>query len=140
MEYFTLYELYYSNTAKKLKINNTPDNKIMKNLQTMIRFLNPLREKWGSPINISSGYRCNELNKAVGGVSTSAHLIGCAVDLVPSNGEFDKFVEFMKNYLVGKQFDQCIIEKSRNSRWVHFGLYNQQGMQRKQLFNLCVNK
>ena len=52
----------------------------------------------------------------MGGSKTSAHMIGYAVDLFPINGEFERFAEFVQLYLEGKDFDQCILEKSRSSK------------------------
>lgn len=134
--YFTLEELYYSDTAKLKKIDNTPPNYVKENLNDMIEFLNPLRESWGSPIIINSGYRCEKLNKAVGGVSTSAHLEGNAVDMHPQNGDFDGFKKFIVDYLKDKNFDQCIIENSGSTYWIHLGLWNNDNKQRKQIFKL----
>ena len=57
-QYFTIDELVYSDTAKKYKIDNTPNAMVLKNLKELIDFLNPLREAWGSSIRINSGYRC----------------------------------------------------------------------------------
>ena len=55
-------------------------------------------------INISSGYRCPELNKAVGGSSTSAHRYGYAFDLVPTNGQMRAFKRFCRDFLAGRAF------------------------------------
>lgn len=52
----------------------------------------------------------------MGGSKTSAHMIGYAVDLYPMNGEFGRFAEFVQLYLDDKDFDQCILEKSRSSK------------------------
>ena len=52
--------------------------------------------------------------------------------------KFNEFVEFLKDYLKDKSFDQCIIEKSSKSKWIHLGLKNLKGLQRKQIFNLYV--
>lgn len=134
--YFTIDELCKSNKADLYKINNTPDEEIKKHLNTLIEFLNPLRESWGSGIRINSGYRCPELNQKVGSGKTSAHLIGYAVDMYPMNNDFEKFKTFIQDYLKDKRFDQCIIEKSENSQWIHLGLYNQKGQQRKMIFNI----
>ncbi len=136
--YFTIKELCASQTANNLHIDNTPSETIKKNLTRLIEFLNPLREAWGSPIRISSGYRCQELNKAIGGVATSAHLTGNAVDMVPVNGKQDEFEKFMVSYLQDKTWDQCLKEQSKTARWVHFGLYNNVGQQRKQIKSLQV--
>lgn len=134
--YFELNEFLYSDTALKNKIPNLPSFQIVENIKMMIPLLNGLREIWGSSIIVSSGYRCPELNKKVGGSSTSAHLMGFAVDLVPSNGKMNEFIECCKRYFKDKVFDQIIIESSGSSRWVHFGLFNNKMQQRRQIFNI----
>lgn len=134
--YFTIEELCYSYTAEQKGIDNTPPDYIKDNLEDLINFLNPLREKWGSPIIINSGYRCPELNKLVGGVPTSAHLEGNAVDMHPQNGEFEKFKEFCLNYCKDKDFDQLIIENSGSTYWIHLGLWSNNNKQRHQTFKL----
>lgn len=138
--YFTIEELCQSNTAKAKRIDNTPTQKIKENLSKLIEFLNPLREAWGSPINISSGYRCPQLNKAVGGSTTSAHLNGFAADLLPANGKMKEFKRFVADYLKksNRPWDQCLLEKSAFAEWVHIGLYNNSGQQRKQIKDLIV--
>ena len=132
MEYFSIQELTYSYTAEKNGIKNTLTGVIVEHLHELIAFLNPLREAWGSAIKITSGYRCEELNRLVGGVRNSAHLTGYAADLYPTSGCFTQFVEFLKTYLSDKQFDQCIIESSGKSRWVHLSIEGN----RRQLFTL----
>ena len=134
--YFTIAELCASNTAKKYNIDNTPDSTIISHLQQLINFLNPLREAWGSAIKVTSGYRCEKLNKFVGGSKTSSHLIGYGVDLVPANGKMNEFKSFIRDYMKMQVFDQCIIEKSGGIEWIHIGLYNAKGQQRKMIFNI----
>lgn len=134
--YFTIDELCYSDTANRNGIDNTPNEEQISNLKRLITFLNPIRECWDSPILVNSGFRCKELNNIVGGVSNSAHLTGNAADLYPKNNRFDDFVEFLSIYLQAEMFDQCIIESSKNNRWVHLGLFNNENEQRRQLFEL----
>lgn len=134
--YFTIKELCYSDTAEQKGIDNSPSKEIEEHLKELISFLNPIREKWESGIRVNSGYRCPELNKAVGGVDTSAHMLGYAADLYPVNGKFDDFKTFIVNYLQDKEFDQCILETSGNSEWIHLGLYNNKHQQRRQIFKL----
>ena len=134
--YFTIAELCASDTAKKYGIDNTPNSIVISHLQQLINFLNPLREAWGSAIKVNSGYRCEKLNRFVGGSKTSSHLIGYGVDLIPVNGKMDAFKKFIIDYMKNKMFDQCIIEKSGKTEWVHIGLYNLKGQQRKMIFNI----
>lgn len=134
--YFTVKELCESDTAKKYGIDNTPNSIVISHLQQLINFLNPLREAWGSSIKVNSGYRCEKLNRFVGGSKTSSHLIGYGVDLIPVNGKMDAFKKFIIDYMKNKMFDQCIIEKSGKTEWVHIGLYNLKGQQRKMIFNI----
>ena len=134
--YFTIAELCASDTAKKYNIDNTPDPIIISHLQQLINFLNPLREAWGSAIKVSSGYRCDKLNSFVGGSKTSSHLIGYGVDLIPANGKMSDFKKFIIDYMKMRMFDQCIIEKSGKTEWIHIGLYNNKGQQRRMIFNI----
>lgn len=134
--YFTVAELCASDTAKKYGIDNTPNSIVISHLQQLINFLNPLREAWGSAIRVNSGYRCEKLNRFVGGSKTSSHLIGYGVDLIPVNGKMEAFKKFIIDYMKNKMFDQCIIEKSGKTEWVHIGLYNLKGQQRKMIFNI----
>lgn len=134
--YFTIAELCASDTAKKYGINNTPDLTITSHLQQLINFLNPLREAWGSAIKVTSGYRCKRLNDMVGGSKTSSHMIGYGVDLIPANGKMDAFKKFVVDYMKIRIFDQCIIEKSGKTEWIHIGLYSAKGQQRKMIFNI----
>ena len=134
--YFTIDELCASDTAKKYGIDNTPNPTIITRLQRLINFLNPIREAWGSAIKVTSGYRCEKLNCLVGGSKTSSHTIGYGVDLIPLNGRMSEFKKFIVDYTKNKMFDQCIIEKSGKTEWVHIGLYNLKGQQRRMIFNI----
>lgn len=116
--YFTIAELCASNTAKEKGINNTPSQAEKVNLSLLItHVLNPIREKYGKPIRVSSGYRNAALNKAVGGVSNSQHLTGQAADLVPTNG--GSLADIFRAAVAVGSFDQLILEKPGNTAWVH---------------------
>ena len=136
-KYFTLAEMLKSETAEKNQINNTPSVEVEQNIEELLLVLDGLREFYG-PIRITSGYRCTELNKLVGGSPTSAHVIGYAADLQPIQGSFEEFKASVIDWLdkSGVKFDQCIIERNKNTQWVHFGLYNRKGQQRGQQFSL----
>lgn len=136
-KYFTVAEMLKSETAEKNQINNTPSVEVEQNIEELLLVLDGLREFYG-PIRITSGYRCTELNKLVGGSPTSAHVIGYAADLRPIGDTFENFkAEVLKWLKKSKvKFDQCIIERNKNTQWVHFGLYNRKGQQRGQQFSL----
>ena len=137
-DYFTLHEFLYSETALKNKIDNWPEDFwIIENIQTKIHpVLNELREAWGSPIRISSGYRSRALNNYIKGSKTSVHMRGLAVDMVPGNGDFKNFVIFTVGFFDKRGFDQLIIETSGNSRWLHLGIESNDGRMRKQILNI----
>lgn len=136
MNYFTLEELCRSNTASRLNLNNKPDKLVQSNLKRLINVLNKLRESWGKPIYVTSGYRCPELNKKVGGANTSAHLTGNAVDLVSE--PFDEFKSWIYKEIDKYDFDQLILEKNKTSEWVHLGLFNNNNQQRKQKWSITI--
>ena len=86
MKWFSIKELCKSSTAKKLNIDNTPSAEIEKKLTVLIEeCLDPIREKFGNPIMVTSGYRCPQLNAALGGSPTSEHKTGFAADIDTSD-------------------------------------------------------
>lgn len=132
--YFTLAELIRSAEAKKRGIDNTPTFEVVEHLRELTeKVLEPMRAAYGMPIKVSSGYRCPELNRAVGGAATSVHQIGYAADL-QVGGSFEKFRDFVVQWFrkTGTRFDQLLIESDRKTgaRWIHVGLYNNAGQQR----------
>ena len=136
-EYFNLKEFERSSVADKYNIDNTIPEELIPHIEELIDFLNPIREVWGKPIVVTSGYRCKELHKKVGGVDSSAHTIGYGVDL--HSDDFRVFSHLIKSYFMSHpevKFDQVIIEKSGKSQWVHIGLYNKEHKQTGQLFNI----
>lgn len=117
MKYFSIKELIKSDTAIAKGIDNTPNEEVINNLTKLIdAVLDPLRELWGSPITVNSGYRCEELNNAVGGVSTSHHLGGFAADITV--GSVKKNKELF-NVLLNSdlKWTQAISEKG--CTWIH---------------------
>lgn len=117
MKYFTIRELCQSHTAAVQHIDNTPPAAVRRNLEALTdNILDPLREAYGKPVNVSSGYRCPRLNKAVGGVRNSQHLTGHAADLTAGSPTQNKKL-FRLIQTLGLPFDQLIDE--RNYRWVH---------------------
>lgn len=117
MKYFTISELTASKTATANKIDNTPPADVKKALEALVNnILDPLREKWGKPITIDSGYRSKALNAAVGGVESSQHRKGEAADINTGSKDGNK-----KLYSLIKEMklpvDQCINEY--DYKWIH---------------------
>lgn len=119
MRYFTMAELTASQVAKRKGIDNTPTAQAKACLTALVaNLLDPLRERWGSPIIVNSGYRCAKLNRAVGGVSHSQHIKGQAVDIrTMSNTQAGnrRLFDFIRTS--GLPYDQLIDE--HNYSWVH---------------------
>ena len=143
MKYFSIKELCYSDTALKYKISNTATKEIEYNLTKLVdAVLDPLRELYGKAIHVSSGYRCEALNKKVGGSSTSQHKYGQAADLQVLNkdgsvntSETRKLYDLaVKNKL---PFDQIILEKGtmQNPIWVHISYDEKRGRRQKLYYN-----
>ena len=118
-KYFTINELTKSSTAQRLHIDNNPTQEVKDNLNKLIdNVLDPLRELYGKPIIVNSGYRCTKLNKAIGGAKNSQHLVGQASDIrtVQNTKESNKqLFDLIKNSKL--PFDQLINEYDYN--WVH---------------------
>lgn len=122
MKYFTIKELCKSSTADKLGIDNSPSKEIEKNLTSLIdNCLDIIRGSFGEPIKVNSGYRCPELNTAVKGSKTSAHVKGMAADLDCSDNKklWDTIIELNKRGII--EFRQLIWEKGNDQSpaWVH---------------------
>lgn len=117
MKYFTIKELCHSLTAIQKGIDNTPNSEIVNNLKQLILYiLDPLRERYGKPININSGYRCKKLNDAVKGSKTSQHIKGLAADITAGSKKENKIL-FDLIIEMNLPFDQVIDEK--NFSWIH---------------------
>lgn len=117
MKYFSFPEMEHSNTATRLKIDNSMPPAARENMQRLIeKVLDPLREAWGCPITVSSGYRCPVLNKAVGGSPSSHHMKGMAADITTGNRANNRRL-FQKILDLDLPFTQLIDES--NFSWVH---------------------
>ena len=134
MKYFTMTELTSSATAKRKGIDNTPDAKTKAALSALVaNVLDPLREKYGKQIVVSSGYRCPKLNKAVGGVARSQHTKGEAADIrcvSDSRAENKRLFDLI--VASGLPFDQLIDEY--NYDWVHVSFKD--GANRRQILHV----
>lgn len=113
MKYFTLEEL----CATKTGLTNIPNWQAVENLKALVNnVLDPLRESWDKPIIVTSGFRCKAVNDKVGGVATSQHTKGEAVDIDIGTPEQNKeLFDFICKS--GITFDQLIGEKK--FQWLH---------------------
>lgn len=117
MKYFTIEELTRSTTARLRGIDNTPSQQVINNLIALVdNVLDPLREAWGKPIHVNSGYRCRALNKAVGGVPASQHMRGEAADITAGGKEANRELYSLLRRL-NLPVDQAINEKDFS--WIH---------------------
>ena len=140
--HFTIEELYASETAKAKGIDNKPDIRAIICLVYLAAYvLEPLRTAMSEPVRISSGFRCERLNRAVGGVRNSQHCKGQAADL-DIGGDMAKgrkWFNYIRDHLT---FDQLIWEhNSRGVYWIHVSFVHQAfGNNRKQVIDNLLKK
>ena len=129
-EHFTLAEM--CKTSVKTADGNIPSRVHIENLKRLCGWLERLRDEWNrrygegdDPLIINSGYRSQQVNKAVGGAPNYNHLTGCAVDFRCYG------IEQALRYAVilldisdesKEEFDELLVEKSSKSIWVHFAV------------------
>ncbi len=121
MKHFTIQELTASATALREGIDNRPTECAFHLLHVLVeQLLDPVREAWGKPILVSSGYRCKQLNELVGGVTHSHHILGCAADIISgSKADHRRLFQLIQQMQEqGKiRFTQLIWEGG--GRWIH---------------------
>lgn len=127
-EHFSLAEL----TKTKQHIENVPSEAQVENLKRVCRWLERLRKRWNDkygdgddPIVINSGFRSAEVNKAVGGVPTSNHLTGCAVDIRCIGMEQAlRYAAILLDIsdLNREDYDELLIEQKGRVIWIHFAV------------------
>jgi len=127
-EHLSIAELTRSESAKRLGLSNMPTEEHLANLKKLAdNIFEPIRNHFRCPILISSGYRSQGLNNAIGGAKGSDHLKGMAIDIDMDNtpnGVTNKMIfDYIKNNL---KFRQLIWEfgNSENPDWVHIS-YNE---------------
>lgn len=137
---FSLEEFIASDAAKAKGINNTPSTQVVCRLCALVHHVvQPLRDWYGKPIEISSGYRSTALNKAVGGVANSQHLTGEACDLQLADGKNigQLWFDWIRTHC---EFDQLIMEhNAKGVYWVHVS-YRSDGKNRKQVICNMLKK
>jgi hypothetical protein len=123
-EHFKLGEMTKSSSHPE--VYNIPSHEAIANLKRVCVWLEVLRERYGGPIRINSGYRSPQLNKKIGGVPTSNHLTGCAVDIRVENMEqLIRYANILLDYAdeTNQQFDELLIERNRyGAIWLHFAV------------------
>lgn len=135
---FSYDELIASATAKRLGLDNTPNEQEKEKLrQLAIDLLQPIRDAWRSPIIINSAFRSEAVNKAVGGVKNSQHRLGEAADVTIGGKErnkklFNFIVKLInqKKIYVGQLIDEY------NYSWIHISLPRTNGKQNNQILHL----
>ncbi|MCM1531533.1 MAG: D-Ala-D-Ala carboxypeptidase family metallohydrolase [Bacteroides sp.] len=132
-KYFALKDLIYSRKAEENHIPNQPSATARENLSQLAHnVLDPIRELWGAPLYVTSGYRSRRLNELVGGAENSQHTRGQAADLTTGTPEGNQ-----KLFTLIEQseipFDQLIDEN--HFQWLHIS-YSIRG-NRKQSLHLC---
>ena len=137
---FTLDELPASATANQQHVINAPGVDEVCNLCALVHYvLQRLRDAMGESIKIGSGYRCPQLNKAVGGVSNSQHMKGEAADLC-IDGDLKKGRKWMTWIMEHCDFDQLIWEhNSKGTYWVHVS-FRSDGKNRRQVISDLLKK
>lgn len=130
MKYFTFAEFSRSDTAKRLGIDNTIPESAKGAIEQLVdKVLDPLRESWGRPLVVTSGYRCPKLNSAVGGSKTSHHVKGMAADINTGNKADNKRLYDLVIAL-NLPFTQLINENDYS--WVHIS-YDPNNVKRQTL-------
>ena len=142
-EHFTLGEM--TKTSYKPKDGNIPSHVAIENLKRLCGWLEMLRSEYNKrytvkeePIIINSGYRSWEVNKRVGGSSTSNHLVGCAADIKCYGKEQAlRYAVILLDIAdeSREDFDELIIEVRGSRVWVHFAV-RPKGNRRKILFDI----
>lgn len=141
-EHFNLSEFERSATAERFGIDNTCPSTLIPQLSTLCKtILEPLRQHFGEPVIISSGYRCNQLNIKVGGAYASQHTLGEAADIVPlppagslsyKPSALSSWFDWLKD---NTDFDQLILEHdSKGSYWIHVSCRRNRKANRHQVF------
>ena len=133
---FTLEEMTASRKAKLYGIKNKPNTQQICALCALVHHvLQPIRDYFGKPVKISSGYRCYDLNKRVGGAECSQHMDGEAAD-IDIEGDLTKGKAIFYYIKINLEFDQLIWEHDKNGvYWIHVS-FRADGRNRKQVLEL----
>ena len=130
-EHFTLGE--FTKSGSHPEVYNIPSHEAIANLTNLTKWLEVLRKRYNAkygvgeePIRINSGYRSPQLNKKIGGVATSNHLTGCAVDIrVLGMEQLIRYAAILLDYAdeSKQEFDELLIERNNHGAiWLHFAV------------------
>ena len=123
-EHFKLGE--FTKSSSHPEVYNIPSHEAIANLKRVCGWLEVLRKRYGGPIIINSGYRSPQLNRKIGGVATSNHLTGCAVDIrVTGLEQAIRYAAILLDIADGskRDYDELLIERSpKGGYWVHFAV------------------
>ena len=123
-EHFSLGE--FTKSGSHPEVYNIPSHEAIANLKRLCGWLEVLRERYGEPIRINSGYRSPQLNRKIGGAPTSNHLTGCAADIrVAGMEQAIRYAVILLDYAdeSKQEFDELLIERNRyGAMWVHFAV------------------
>jgi len=142
MKYFTISEFIKSDTALKMRLWNGANKEIEENIHSLVdEVLDPLRERYGRPIYVTSGYRCPKLNNLVNGAPNSQHMRGEAADI--TGGSPAENLKLAQMIAEAGNFDQMILEEvpenSLEPRWIHVS-YKRLGWNRKNILKKVAGK
>lgn len=121
---FTYEELIQSSVASRLKIPNVPNKEEKQNLKELAeKILQPIRDKWGKPIVVTSGFRSEQVNKAVGGVRNSQHRTGSAADIkIGGKTENKKLFNMIEQMIKNNEIELGQLIDEYNYSWIHVSL------------------
>ena len=120
---FSLDEFVKSETAAKYNIDNTPSQNVVNNIVSLCGVLQKIRDRYGKPMHINSGYRCPKLNSKVGGSKTSQHMNGSAADIsVGSVKQNKELFDFIVNMINNKEIKIRQLIDEYDYKWVHLAI------------------
>lgn len=147
--HFTLKEMTVTNVKLGYvdKIRQTqPNEQVIENLTRVCQWLEMLRKEWNErygegndPVIVNSGYRCQEVNRLVGGCATSNHLTGCAADIrVMGKEQLLRYVTILLDIsdTMHQDFDELLIERNSRGYWLHFAVRPQNNRRKILLINV----
>lgn len=133
---FTLGELCRTSNRN---FDNTPTKDVELYLEKLSNeLLEPIRSKFG-PLHVNSGYRSPDINAAVGGSKTSAHMYGCAADVVTHSVKLQTIFNWIIDHS-GLNYDQIILESSSTSNWLHIAIAKPGKLPRKEALRFSKGK